>query len=166
MVGVDARYAIETVHVSDRYGIAGLCCICGEGGIQDMIDIEADVFAAVKAGLPTGTDCREAYPNTLKKLPLVTVSEIENVTSDRFEDSSGIENASRLTYEINVFTNLEGGKKKQAKTLLHAAHAVMDSLGFERVYCQPTPNLADATVFRMTARYRAIVDRNKIIYRR
>ena len=131
-----------------------------------MIDIEAKVFAAVKKGLPSGTECRDTYQNTQKKFPLVTVLEIGNVVQDRFEDSAEIENATLLTYEINVFSNLEGGKKKQAKTLIHAADSVMVELGFERVYCQPAPNLADATIFRMTARYRAVIDKNEIIYRR
>lgn len=131
-----------------------------------MIDIEAKVFVAVKSNLPPGTDCRDTYQNTQKKFPLVTVSEIGNVVQDRFEDSAEIENASLLTYEINAFSNSEGNKKKQAKALLRAADAAMAELGFERVYCQPTPNLADATIFRMTARYRAVIDKNETIYRR
>lgn len=131
-----------------------------------MIDIEAKVFAAVKAGLPLGTECRDTYQCIQKKFPLVTVSEIGNVVQDRFEDSEEIENATLLTYEINAFSNLEGGKKKQAKTLIGAVDSVMAELGFERVYCQPSPNIADATIFRMTARYRAVIDKNEIIYRR
>lgn len=131
-----------------------------------MIDIEPQIFSAVKAGLPDGTECIGSYQNAHKKFPLVTVSEIGNTVQGRFEDSSGTENAALITYEINAFSNLEGGKKRQAKKLIRAADAVMIDLGFERVYCQPTPNLADSTVFRMTARYRAVIDKNEIIYRR
>ena len=131
-----------------------------------MIDVEADVFRTITAALPSGTVCRSSYQNAPRKFPLVTVEEIGNATQSRFEDSSGDENVSVVSYEVNVFSNAEGAKKKQAKGILSAVDTAMQSLGFERVSCQPTPNLADATIFRITARYRALIDKNKIVYRR
>lgn len=131
-----------------------------------MIDVEADVFRTVAAALPSGTTCRSSYQNTSRKFPLVTVDEIGNAAQSRFEDTSGDENVSVVSYEVNVFSNAEGAKKKQAKGILSAVDTAMQSLGFERVSCQPTPNLADATIFRITARYRALIDKNKIVYRR
>ena len=42
----------------------------------------------------------------------------------------------------------------------------MEALGFTRTLMNPVPNEEDATVYRMVARYRAIVSKNKTIYRR
>ena len=39
-------------------------------------------------------------------------------------------------------------------------------LGFTRSFLKPLPNLADATIYRITARYIATVDKNETIYRR
>lgn len=131
-----------------------------------MIDVESDVFRTIASSLPSGTVCRSSYQNTPRRFPLVTVDEIGNSAQSRFEDSSGAENVSAVSYEVSVFSNAEGTKKVQARNIMSIVDATMQNLGFERVSCQPTPNLADATIFRITARYRALIDKNKIVYRR
>ena len=62
-----------------------------------------------------------------------------------------------------VYVNITA---EEAKQIIKTADSVLGGKGLVRVFCQPTPNLEDATVFRMTARYRAIVDENLNFYRR
>jgi len=42
----------------------------------------------------------------------------------------------------------------------------MAALGFTRIVLNPVPDMNDATIYRMVARYRAVVSRDEIIYRR
>ena len=48
--------------------------------------------------------------------------------------------------------------------------SVIDSefarLGFMRIMYNPIPNELDATIYRLVARYRAVVSKDKVIYRR
>ena len=38
-------------------------------------------------------------------------------------------------------------------------------MGFTRIFMNPVPNLESATVYRLVARYRAVVSKEKVIYR-
>lgn len=128
-----------------------------------MINIEPIVFDAVKTGV-SPVECIPEYQNISTTFPLVTVEEIENISYEKTQDSGSAENHVRLLYEINVYSNSVSGKKEQAKHVIEQADKVMGELGFYRTYCSPTPNLADSTIYRITARYRAVVDKDENIY--
>ena len=67
-------------------------------------------------------------------------------------------------YEVNVYTNRVGYKKLDAYEIMETIDQVMTGqvetegrrLGFYRSMCSPIPNLADATIFRLTAQYRGV----------
>lgn len=130
-----------------------------------MIDIEPMVFEAVKLAVAP-VKCASSYQDHSTVFPLVTLEEQDNSVYEKTQDSGNIENHARILYEVNVYSNLTNGKKSQARQLIHVVDEAMENLGFVRSYCSPTPNLADSTVYRITARYRAVVDKNKLIYRR
>ena len=131
-----------------------------------MIDIEASVFRAVKDALGNTAKCLPSYQNTSATYPLVTVEEQDNSVYERTRDSALIENHAVLLYEVNVFSNTEAGKKRQAKNIMATVDTAMREFGFTRTYCRPTPNFADSTIFRLTARYSAVVDQSGNLYRR
>ena len=58
------------------------------------------------------------------------------------------------------------GKKTECKAIIALIDSKMEALGFTRTLMNPVPNEEDATVYRMVARYGAIVSKNKTIYRR
>jgi len=128
-----------------------------------MIDIEPIIFDAVKKAV-SPVLCSQTYQDTSKVFPLVTVEETENTVYESTQDSGNAENHARMLYEVNVYTNGTDGKKAQAKNIIHSVDDCMAELGLVRCYCSPTPNLADASVYRITARYRCVVDKNNIIY--
>lgn len=128
-----------------------------------MIDIEPIVFEAVKNAV-SPVKCSPTYQDRSKVFPLVTVEEHDNSVYEKTQDSGNIENHARVLYEVNVYSNLTNGKKSQAKHLIQKVDEVMATMGFVRSYCSPTPNLADSTVYRITARYRAVVDKDQNIY--
>lgn len=77
-----------------------------------------------------------------------------------------IENHAQVLYEVNVYSNKTSGKKTECKAIIALIDSKMEALGFTRTLMNPVPNEEDATVYRMVARYRAIVSKNKTIYRR
>lgn len=128
-----------------------------------MIDIEPMVFETVKNAV-SPVKCSPTYQDRSKVFPLVTVEEYDNSVYEKTQDSGNSENHARLLYEVNVYSNLTSGKKAQAKELMKKVDEVMAKMGFVRSYCSPTPNLSDSTVYRITARYKAIADKEQNIY--
>lgn len=131
-----------------------------------MIDIENMLFTKVKDDLPKTVKTGAMYSKSQSEFPLVTLVVVDNTVYDRFINSARIENAVDIMVEVNVYSNKTSGKKEECKKLLKIVDETLSGLNLVRTFCQPTPNLEDATVYRITARYRAIVDKDLNIYRR
>jgi hypothetical protein len=131
-----------------------------------MIDIENMLFTKVKNDLPTTVKTGTMYASVQSEFPYVTLMVMDNSVYEPFIDSARIENAVEIMVEVNVYSNKTSGKKEECKKLIKTIDDTLSGLNLARIFCQPTPNLEDATVFRITARYRAIVDKNLNIYRR
>lgn len=125
-----------------------------------MIDIESIVFNSVATKLRNafqGITVKGEFQRFPEKFPFVTIEEKSNsvVRSMRTTD---IENMVSVMYEINVYSNKEGSKKSEAKKIMAFADNCMAELGFTRTFMNPIPNLEDATIYRITARYEADID--------
>lgn len=134
-----------------------------------MIDIENLIFHYV------ATEVRKDHPGLYmvgeyvkspSKFPCVSLIETDNQVYRASRDSSNIENHVQVMYEVNVYSNKSTGKKAECKEIIGSVDKQMETLGFTRVVLTPIPNEADATIYRMTARYRAIVSKDNTIYRR
>ena len=133
-----------------------------------MNQIENDVFTkvAVKLRSEIGADkvfVTGEYTPTPPFFPCVFVSEADNFNAGF--DGCNEEIVTGVMYEIEVYSNKQNGKKAEAKRIMAIADGVMTSLGFTRTMLQQIPNMSDATIFRLTARYTAAVIDNTI-YRR
>ncbi len=134
-----------------------------------MIDIEYEVFDRLAKTLRARHDpiyIYGEYQPVSAKFPVVTVEEKDNHVVESTQSSLGIENHAGVMYEINVYSNLKTGKKSQVKRIFKDINEVMSSLGFTRLTLMSVPNLQDATIYRMVGRYRAVVSKDKMIYRR
>lgn len=125
-----------------------------------MIDIESSVFNYVATKLRNaveGITVADEYQRFPKKFPFTSIEEKNNsvVPSRR---TTKIENMVSVMYEITVYSNKDSGKKKEAKRIMALADSYMEELGFTRTFMNPIPNLEDATVYRLVARYEAEVD--------
>ena len=134
-----------------------------------MIDIEHEVFNTVS------TEVRKEYPTVYltgeyvkspPSFPAGSIVEMDNTVYTSTQTSSGDENHASLMYEVNVYSNKTKGKKSECKKIIALIDKEMLALGFVRVMLQPIPNMDDATIYRMTARYKAIVSKDKTIFRR
>lgn len=134
-----------------------------------MIDIENQVFQAV------ATAFRAAYPNGFiageyvaqpPKFPAVSVVEMDNSVYQRGVDSGAIENFANVMYQVDIYSNKASGKKAQCKAIAALIDEQLAALGLIRSFMNPVQNINDATVYRMTARYRGVVDKNQTVYGR
>lgn len=135
-----------------------------------MINIETEVFSTVATALRAQFSGifvageAVAAPSTF---PAVTLVEEDNSTYQRSLDSSGQENHAQLMYSCNVYSNKSAGKKAECKAILAVIDTEMFGMGFVRVGSSPmeVPN-ANGAIYRMVARYRATISKDKTIYRR
>lgn len=131
-----------------------------------MIDIESTLFSDI------ADDLRLKYPGIFvageattspASFPAVTIVEADNSVYQRMR-TDRIENAVRLMYEINIYSNKIGYKKSEAKDIQETIDGEFSRLGFTRTACGPVDNLQDAGIYRILVRYEAIADRNYMIY--
>lgn len=122
-----------------------------------MIDVESVVFQkcadAFRAAYPNGFIAGE-YVSQPPKFPAVMVVEMDNNIDERAMDNGNVENAVNVMYQVDVFSNLNKGKKAQAKAIIALIDEVLAQYRFIRTFCNPIQNMNDATIYRMTARYR------------
>ena len=135
-----------------------------------MINIETEVFSTVATALRdeiTGIFVSGDAIAAPSSFPAVTLVEQDNSTYQRSLDSSGREKHAVVMYEANAYSNLGSGKKKQTRAIMAIIDDEMQDMGFVRIGSSPAevPN-ADKTIYRMVARYRATVSKNKKIHRR
>lgn len=133
-----------------------------------MNTIENEVFTLVKNELITEFGVNNIlvtgeYNPTPSKFPCVYLYEADNFNAGY--DGCNHEVVTGVMYEIQVYTNKQNGKKAQAKNIMQVIDALLTRYGFTRTFMQQVPNMNDATIFRMVARYSAAVIDN-VIYRR
>lgn len=130
--------------------------------------IESDVFTKVADKLRTELGAENIYITgeytpIPPKFPCVFVYEADNYNAGY--NGCNAEVVTGVMYTIEAYSNLTNGKKAECKNIMQIADSVMSGLGFTRTLLQQIPNMQDATIFRMTARYTAAVIDNTI-YRR
>lgn len=134
-----------------------------------MINVENEIFDRVS------TSVREKFPNvnmtgeyvkSPSSFPHISLEEKDNSVLTSTQTSTEYENHDVLIYEANVYSNKMKGKKTECKEIITVLDDEMQNLGFTRTMLQPIPNMDDATIYRLTARYTAIISKDKMIYRR
>ena len=134
-----------------------------------MINVENEIFDrvanAIKAVYPSVFISGE-YIRTPSKFPFVSLIEMSNTAYEQTQSSGGLENHASLMYEVNVYSNKKSGKKSECKVIASLIDNELATLGFSRTMLQPIPNMDDATIYRMTGRYTAVISKDKKLYRR
>lgn len=133
-----------------------------------MTDIENQVFTKVKQAVTavySGAFVSGTTVDAPPQFPCVYVVERSNTSLRSTQDSSSTDNHSVLMYQVDIYSAKVNGKKAEAKAIGQIVDGVLVNLGFTRAMFEPTDN-ADTSIYRITARYNAIVDKNERIYRR
>lgn len=132
-----------------------------------MINAEFDIYDTVSDAL------RDMYGNNIfisgefvnvpSKFPAVTIIEMDNSVYSRMTTTT-IENAAKLMYQVDVYSNLVGYKKSQAREIMMVVDDAFASMNFTRTMMNPVQNLEEATIYRLTARYEAVIDKDLWLY--
>ena len=130
-----------------------------------MINIETDVFDTVYREveflLPEGCFTSEYVPSP-PALPHASLIEMDNYTDRSLQDTAFQERFAIVMYEANVYAE----DKFTCKRIMGAIDSVMQKLGFTRMSMRPVDNVANISIHRIVARYRATVDDRKYIFRK
>lgn len=133
-----------------------------------MIDVEAAVFNRVAEkfdiAYPNGTRVSEPI-DAPASFPCMSLVEADNATYTGSLDAEMTEHDAWLMYELNVYSNLASGAKQQCKEIIALVDDELLAMGFTRTFCHQTKN-ADTKIYRMTARYRAVISEELRIYRK
>lgn len=132
-----------------------------------MIDVESQIVNYIKDAI------LEDFPNcnidstlnlTPTQFPSVSIEETDNYALTSTRDSATTEHDAVVTYTINVFSNKAFGKKQEAKDILAVADEAFRRLEFTRLSAVPM-YANDTSVYRIAARYRAVVSEDEEISR-
>ena len=134
-----------------------------------MIDVEPQVFTKIATALRTQYSnifVADEYVPKPEQMPAVCIMEMDNTAQRKTQDSASMENTADVMYQVDVYSNRVRGKKAECKAIAATIDEMFVDMGFTRMGLNPIPNMNDATIYRMTGRYRAVVDKNNTIYRR
>lgn len=134
-----------------------------------MIYVENEIFTEVYNAVIT------SYPNAYvtgvfvpapPKFPCVYFAMTDNAYYRNSIDSASMENHDAIEFEVEIYSNTTGSKKAECYDIAGIVDTVMTALNFSRMSLMPIPNIADATIYRLKGRYRAVVGKDKTLYRR
>lgn len=134
-----------------------------------MIDLENEVYTMVaqtlRAEFP-GIDVASDYVDAPADLPHVSLYMADNYAPIR-EQSGNVasEDYAVMMFQVDVYSNRVDGKKTEAKTIANFISDLLHAHNFVRVSQAPMPNLRDAGIYRITARYSVASD-GESFYRR
>lgn len=132
-----------------------------------MIDIENQIYTPIAKALRnkfSGIIVSGEYINAPPDFPYVSIVEQDNYTTQAHMDNGSVE-FSTLMYEVNVYSNKSVGKKAACREIITFIDNLMYSKNFRRISLSPVPNMENATIYRLVARYKAETDGTNL-YRR
>lgn len=125
-----------------------------------MIEIEAKIFSPIYTALKEQYDgiyvTSEPAPIPSKSLA-VSIVQMDSYSSPRKQDNTLTEKFATVMFQVDVYSNLQSGKKSKCKEVMGVVDKMMFDLNFMRLSLTPVP-MEDAGYYRLTARYRAETD--------
>ena len=131
-----------------------------------MIDCENEVYTRIARVLRDkfpGINIAGEYVNAPSNFPHVSITQSDNSVVS--EQMTGSAEMAQVMFEINIYSNKADGRKTECKSIAKVIDDVMFKMNFKRMALTPIPNMEDATIYRIVARYRVMTD-GKYFYRR
>ena len=129
-----------------------------------MILVYPQIFGELKrriVAIAAKTDGRNvkvsnAFQPTIAEFPYITIEEKTNAFAQG--ELGNKEKFSLLMYEVNIYDNSQN-KVENCYSFAKEINSFMtQSKGFKRIMCEPIPNVADAQVYRIVARFQGYID--------
>ena len=132
-----------------------------------MINNANEIFDRITTALKqsdSAVKTSSVYVNAPSSYPFVSIELIEDSIYEQGVDSGDMENFANMSYEVNVYAKGDT-KMSKAYGLLGVADNFMKSIGFTRIIIQPMQD-QNETLYRIIARYEAVVGKDLKVYRR
>lgn len=129
-----------------------------------MIDIYNQVYTKIAEMLEDKypeAELRDELTFAPNYFPCVCVEEADNYMVN--SDNINREHAARVMYEVNIFTNKLSGRRTEARAILSLIDELLVRYNFTRKVTTPL-SINENTMYRLFARYEAVVDENNEIY--
>jgi hypothetical protein len=133
-----------------------------------MIDCENEVFTMVAQSLRTafpGIDVASEYIPEPASFPHVSIYMADSYNDLRDQTGSLQESMSTMMFQVDVYSNKTHGKKTECKAINKHICDLLFAHNFVRSSSTPTPNMSNATIYRITSRFRVVSD-GEHFYRR
>ena len=130
-----------------------------------MLDCENEVYTKIATALRNdfaGIDITGVYVNAPSAFPHVNITQIDNLTVKA--NTTNTYEMAEVVFEVNVYSNKRSEKKSECKQIMNVIDGIFFGMNFRRMSLTPVPNMEDATIYRLVARYRARTD-GKYFYR-
>lgn len=132
-----------------------------------MINIFNDVYTLIDDALASYDNkikTSSVYTNSPSVYPFVSVEEIDNYPDERTSDSCDIENHANLEYEINIYAQ-NPQKKSKCDAIAQVIDNLLKNYNFVRLSKTPLQD-SNETIYRIIMRYRCVVSKDNVVYRR
>ena len=125
-----------------------------------MIDKENEVITrvsdAVHALYPSAK-IDGSYQPAPSKFPHVSIYQGNSYTPPQYRDSSVYSKYEAVMFEVEVCSNKQSTKKTECKKIMAVIVDTMSEMNFRLDSLAPIPNVADSTIYRLTARFTGTV---------
>ena len=132
-----------------------------------MINIFNELFTLLTNALTTydnKIETSSVYKNAPSKYPFVSFEEIDDSVYENGMDSCEIENYANKDYEVNIYTQ-NPSKKSKGDGIANVVDNLMKTYNFVRT-SKNVFQSSDETTYRIVIRYRGVVSKESVIYRR
>lgn len=124
-----------------------------------MIDVENLVFDTVYNGVQSvhsGMTVVKGYIEENAVFPCIVVRETDNVPVKSTNTDDCAENYTRVTYQVEVYSDKDGTARSECRDLIHLVDGIMQRMKFYRTHLSEAFNIK-RSIFRQYARYTVIV---------
>ena len=127
--------------------------------------VYTQIYNAVTAKYPDISIAGEYVPSPAT-FPHVSVVCVYNVPYRRASTLEEVENCAETVFTVDVYSNSTDRKKSQCWAIMSVVDDAMKAMNFSRADCSPrtVPNL-ETDIYRLNARYRAIISNENEIFR-
>ena len=126
-----------------------------------MIDIQSKVVDTIYNAVITqypNIDVTTGYDEKNAVFPCIVVEEIDNVPYRRTITDDCVENYSRITYEVSVYTDNQNSAKTDGRKIISLVDAALAGLKFRRIRLNKPLNIG-RTIFRQYLRSDVVVSK-------
>ena len=127
-----------------------------------MLDKENEIYTKVRNAVLAkyeNASVASVYVASPASFPHVSVIQIDSYEPTQFRDSSLEQKFVASTYQIDVYSNDKTKAKSQCKAIVGLIDDTLRRCNLVRESLVPVPNLNDATIYRMTIRYKMTADK-------